>query len=154
METYTDGNENMGGVIQIEFANIVEILDFPEIKDDSCISEIQFEGGASFSDSFIVENKASFNSNSNDDDQGTLHPSVLSVIFPKYSKDILLSELFKSSLIAKVTFANGDKIIMGYPSHPLIVSYNADTGLKSPDFNHVVISFSHSAPVPCPFYPF
>lgn len=146
--------ENMGGVIQVEFAEIQNITDFPIVVDNICQTEIVFADGTGWDDPINVANKSQFSNSSSNTDQGYLHPAELSVIIPKYNADNKPILHFTKLEIVKVTFSNGDIIIMGLPSHPIIPAYSANTGLVPPDRNEVVMTFVHTAPVPCPFYNF
>lgn len=150
----SDLKQNMGGVIQIEFANIADILSFPAISDNECLTEIVFSEGTGWGDPINVANKSQFKNESEDTDQGILYPAVLSAVIPKYNADNKPHTHFTSHEIVKITTSNGDVLIMGSPSHPIRPSYIADTGLMAADRNSVVMSFEYKSPYPCPFYDF
>ena len=149
----TPGHENMGGAVQFELANIANITAFPEISESGIIDDtaITFAAGTNWTDPIQVTNNAEFSNESDDTDQGFLHPAVFSALIPKYNSATYINLIFSNYAIARITFANGDKIIMGAPSHPLKPAYKATTGLQAPDMNHQILTFSHSAPFPCPF---
>lgn len=146
--------QNMGGVVEIQFAETKNIVGFPESIECVYQSEIQFSEGTDWEDPIRVTNRAEFDDQSDDTDQGDLFSAVLNVVIPRWNSENQPITHFSKREIIKVTFSNGDVILMGAPSHPVKPAYIAKTGRFASDLNHVAMSFQHSAPIPCSFYSF
>jgi hypothetical protein len=154
MTTFSDGHENMGGLISIRVALINDIDTFPSILDNECEAEIIFNSGKSWGDPITIPNRGRLINETEDTDQGFLHPALIELSLPKWTKDSLHYSLSLGASIIEATFANGDKILVGDTSHPVIVNYKSNTGMLAADRNETIVSLSHSAPYPCPFYNF
>lgn len=146
--------ENMGGIIELQFAETKNIVGFPTSIENVYQSQIQFSEGTGWSDPINVANKADFEDSSNDTDQGNLYSAILNTIIPRYDENNKPITHMSKREIIKITFSNGQSVIMGAPSHPVIPGYIAKTGRYAADLNHVAMSFQHSAPIPCSFYSF
>lgn len=149
-----DGVENMGGIIAIHFGRADQVASFPNIINGLCQSAITFNDGYDWIDSELLTRKAEFNQQSQETDQGILHVNDINIVIPKYNSGVDITNFMQYYWIARITKANGDVVIVGFPGNHLKFGYSSKSGRIPTDRNEISYTFNQSSPNQSPFYPF
>ena len=151
---FTDGTENMGGMLSFQFVETRNLNGFPDFKNSQCLAAISgyLNGAANLLTGYAEQDTLQFKETS----EAGMHRITISGQLQKISLQLieLFRQMKENSFVVITTDNNGLKRIVGTRTHGARFSFNTDAGNTPASYNGADFQFTVDMPEPAPYYPF